>query len=144
MKTSTNRWVGLAASLALVVAMGMSVPSIAQAQSQMSVKIPFEFFFGNDRFAAGDYTVLVSGAYIRLSDGNGHTTFLLTNSTTKPERKNLTAGLLVFNRYDNNHFLSEVWRAGYNTGNELIKAPQEIRLARNGTIKEPIVLRAAR
>jgi hypothetical protein len=143
MKTSVRPLAGLVISLALVLAAVVSVPSVAHAQSLLRAKIPFEFIVGEQQFAPGNYTVLVTPAYIKVSDEDGHSRFVITNSLTKPALNRVRGGMLVFTRYDNSYFLSEVWREGYSSGNAVNKTSLEARIARNSSTKEPIALRAA-
>src|SRR5215475_841566 len=131
MRASRRHFVGLATSLAVVLTMGMGVPGVARGETELKAKIPFEFYVGDKKFAPGDYKVLVCPTYIRLSDRKGNTSFVLTTGVTKSNWNSMHSGLLVFTTYDNYRFLSQVWREGYSAGNELIKAPLEIQVARN-------------
>ena len=129
--------------MAIVVLAGVTVPAVAYAQSQMTLKIPFDFYVGNQQFAPGDYTVLVSGAYIKISDGNGHSTFALTNPVASPGWKGASGGALVFTHYDNYYFLSEVRRGGYSSANALMQAPLEVQIAKISATREKIAYQAS-
>jgi hypothetical protein len=37
----------------------------------------------------------------------------------------VTEGKLIFNRYDDQYYLSEAWWPGYTTGHELVKSDRE-------------------
>lgn len=144
MKTRIDRMAGLVASLAVLV-VGLSVPSALFAQSTLTgVNIPFNFYVGELKFASGEYTVKVTGDYIKLSDGNGHSAFVLTTRVTKNNWRDTRNGLLVFNHYENAYFLSEVWREGYSNGNQLMKTSTEVQAARNNAASAPIALSAHR
>ena len=142
MKVSKSRLVSFLATTAMLVLAGVSVPTIAHAQSEMGLKIPFDFYVGNQRFAAGSYTVLVSTNYVKISDGNGHSAFSITNAVANPGWRNANAGAVVFNHYDGYYFLTEVRRSGYSFANGLLKAPLEIQVARNSGIKEQLAFGA--
>jgi len=51
----------------------------------------------------------------------------------------MNQGTLVFNRYGNDYYLSEVWPAGGSTGRELLKSHTERELARKA--QEPQIVR---
>ena len=144
MKVSRHLFVGLVTSLAVVLLLGVAAPPVLHAKTHLGLKIPFEFYVGNQQFAPGDYTVVVTGAYIKVSDTNGHSVFVLTDPIKKPERMNVGSGLLVFTHYYNTYFLSEVWREGQSAGNELKKTALELQIARSSINRGPIALRAGR
>jgi hypothetical protein len=138
MKISNIRLVSFLTAMTIVVLACVSAPASIYAQSQMTLKIPFDFYVGNQRFEPGDYAVLVFGAYVKISDGRGHSTFAFTNSVANPGWRSTSGGALVFTRYDNYYFLSEVRRSGYSSANGLMKAPMEIQIARSSAINEKI------
>jgi hypothetical protein len=142
MKISRIRFVSFLTAMALVVLAGVSVPAITYAQSQMGLKIPFDFYVGNQKFEPGEYTVLVSAAYIKISDGNGHSMFATTNPVANPGWQGTSGGTLVFTHYDNYYFLSEARRGGYSTANGLLKTPMEVQIARNSAIKDKVAFQS--
>lgn len=142
MKIPKIRLVSLLTAMAIVVLAGVSVPAVTYAQSQMGLKIPFDFYVGNQKFEPGEYTVLVSGAYIKISNGNGHSMFAMTNPVANPEWKGTSGGTLVFTHYDNYYFLSEVRRGGYSSANGLLKAPMEVQIARNSATKDKVAFQS--
>jgi hypothetical protein len=50
-----------------------------------------------------------------------------TNAVVKTEIQ--TASKMIFNRYGDRYFLSEVWTAGYSRGRQLLKSAREMELA---------------
>jgi hypothetical protein len=48
---------------------------------------------------------------------------------------------LIFNGYGGQYFLSQIWNAGDSIGQELIKSPVEIEMARNYSSGQQIALR---
>lgn len=131
MKTLRNQLVAFAVAMTMAMLTVVSIPAVVHAQSAMQVNIPFDFYIGTQKFPSGNYNIEVSGMYLKVSDRGGHAAFVLTNAVTNPESRTLSIGKLLFTRYDNYYFLSEVRRAGYSTGNGLVPSHLESRIAKN-------------
>jgi len=106
MKNLTNRVV-----LVLVIAL---CALAAQAQSNVMLKgtVPMNFMIGDHSLTAGDYTVLafstdVEGWY----DQNGRGLFLI-NTVPMGKEADAATYKLVFHRYGETYFLTEVWSGG--------------------------------
>lgn len=115
--------------LALIVAVAlMTAVASANAQSSTVVAdIPFEFSVGDQALPAGKYTVRSMTANgdalaIRNRDAN-RAAIRLTHSIQASKASDQTK--LVFHRYGQRYFLSEVWTSGENAGRKLIKSSQE-------------------
>src|SRR5713226_2420176 len=110
---------------------------VAQAEEPMLVNIPFEFVAGNATLPAGEYRVqkLERNAGILLinSSDSSAAVMLVTNPAQASEPQ--TESKLVFNRYDNRYFLSQVWTAGSSYGRQLSKSPQEKELAQTARLE---------
>ena len=110
-----------------VALMAALVSAHAQSTSQVVADIPFEFAVGGKLLKAGEYSVggfTGTGAtvLIRSWDSRG-SAFRLTNAiqaTNVPEKSKL-----VFHRYGQRYFLSEVWAPGQQTGRQLVKSAEE-------------------
>jgi hypothetical protein len=104
---------------------------VAQAQQSMAVNVPFGFVAGNKTLPAGEYTVKISTpthSLILVSRKDSTASaFINTNaavsSTPQAESK------LIFNRYGDRYFLSQVWQQGYAQGRQLMKSSREKELA---------------
>ena len=105
-------------AMAIVVA-GKS----AQAQSlqyKLTVDIPFEFSVSKQKLPAGKYWVSraqesIGDAVLLVQSTDGHSVanhFSIPIVTFSPKNR----GRLVFHRYGDQYFLSEVWPAGGGTG----------------------------
>ena len=121
--------------LALVVALAgavlaiLNVPAPALAQSTaMTVTIPFDFHAGGKTLPAGTYIVNRQGEAIQISDSKGHTAFVISTAVPNPA-VNLD-NQLVFNRYGDAAYLSEVRWLGYSNGRGLQKTTNEVELAK--------------
>jgi hypothetical protein len=112
------------------------LPAVMHAQSTMRVSIAFDFYIGAQKFPSGNYIVEVSSKYLKVSDWEGHAAFALTNAVANPESRTLSVAKLLFTRYDNFYFLSEVRRAGYSNGNGLIPSHLESQIAKNGVERQ--------
>jgi len=111
----------------LLVLSSMAATQVARAQESMVVDIPFAFVAGNATLPAGEYRVqkLDGNSAVLLIhcwDANA-SALVITNAAQAKELQ--TESKLVFNRYGNRYFLSQVWTAGSIHGRELSKSPRE-------------------
>ena len=132
--------------LVSIVALAFVTALVSNAQTrtrQVRANVPFDFVVGDKTLAAGNYTVATASSNsteavsIRSSDGRQNairlTNAVIENARTRPAR-------LVFNRYGNTYFLTQVWAAGSSEGRELRKSKAEhsaeIELAKNASSSE--------
>jgi hypothetical protein len=142
-------------ALLLTLALATTVAT-ANGQNQSAVKanVPFEFIVGDKALAAGEYSMTTIGIGhdalaiqgINASDN----AVRLANTINGFAEKSST---LIFHRYGNTFFLSEVWTVGEGQGRQLLKSRQEraierelSRIAGNRTSKyqEVVILASAR
>jgi hypothetical protein len=112
--------------IAAVALMAALVSAHAQSSSSVVADIPFEFSVGGKSMKAGEYSVKEYTAngdavLIRSQDSEGGAV-RLTQSIQAPTPQQ---GKLVFHRYGQSYFLSEVWMWGQQTGRQLLKSGQE-------------------
>jgi hypothetical protein len=110
---------------------------VAQANEPMLVNIPFAFVAGNATLPAGEYRVekLDSNSaviLVRCSDASA-AAMVLSNGTQAREPQ--TQSKLVFKRYGNRYFLSQIWKAGSSRGRELLKSPAEKEIAQSARLE---------
>jgi len=121
------------AALFTAITLSLSNPSIGHSQSfAMQAKVPFEFYVGKVRLPAGSYTVErsgVGGDVIRVADNAGHSVMVLTNATFSNGA--VITGELLFNRYSDTFFLSEVRWSEFRIARSLRQSIPERELARN-------------
>lgn len=118
-----------AAVLALV---SLTMPSAVHAQLWvgMSITIPFEFHVGATKLPAGTYTVSRGdNSLARLTNHRGNVVGILTIGT--PNKARNRDGSLVFNKYEDTYFLSEIRWQDRETAGVLPKSKLEIEVARN-------------
>jgi hypothetical protein len=123
-------------TIALVMAGMMALTAmastrVAQAQEMMVANIPFDFVADNVTLPAGEYSVKVAapGRTVLLIDRKDATAsaFMNTNAATKNEIQ--TESKMIFNRYGDRYFLSELWTAGSSRGRRLLKSAREKEMA---------------
>ena len=121
-------------ALASLLAMGSVVSLHANSFGhKVRADIPFDFIVGNETLLAGTYTAQT------LSASTHNTAVLLIQSLDHPTSVfSLTHGVsvarlgmednppkLIFNRYGDRYFLTQVWAGGDIDGRELPKTPRE-------------------
>ena len=121
--------------LAVMMIIAASVSANAQTlQYRLTANIPFDFSAAGEKLPAGKYWIKRAQTsdgdmVVQISsvDGQSNITRLTIPVSAKQPVKN---GMLVFNRYGNEYFLSEIWPAGGVTGRGLHKSRAERDLAR--------------
>ena len=110
--------------------------SIAQTkQGDVVADIPFPFIVAHQTLPAGRYIVSPANTdALGIHDANHHGTFVPTQSTQRSV--NDTSCKLVFHRYGDTYFLSEVWVAGNSNGRALFRSRAERELAESGKDRE--------
>lgn len=124
----------IAGVMALVM---FATTRVAQAQQSLVVNVPFDFVAGNTQLPAGEYTVKISVptySMVLISRKDATTSaFINTNaavsSTPQAESK------LIFNRYGDRYFLSQVWSEGNSQGRQLLKSAREKEIALTAKIE---------
>ena len=102
-----------------------------QAQSlAMRVQIPFEFHAGEKVLPAGTYIIQRRGDAITVSDGRGNASAAIANAV--PNKSAKLDDMVVFHRYGDLRFLTEVRWRGYSTARGLTESKAESRLAKAG------------
>ena len=123
---------------ALLVAAIITAGVSTQAQTlqyKLTVNIPFDFSVSGEKLPAGKYWVS------RTNESIGDTVVQIQNADGRPVAnrfsvpistfKTKNRGELVFHRYGDQYFLSEVWPAGGGTGRAFIKTRAERDLAKS-------------
>ena len=150
-------WVKGLTMLALLLTLALATTvATASGQNQSAVKanVLFEFIVGDKALNAGEYSVSAIGIghdALAIQGINANDNAVrLVNTTTRSAEKSTK---LVFHRYGNTFFLSEVWTAGEVQGRQLLKSRQEraierelSQIAGNRTSKyqEVVILASAR
>ena len=128
--------------LGAIVLLASVGPTQAQSLGGTRIKanIPFDFNISEKKLPAGEYSVgratnQSDDLIVSISDRDGHAKAIRLSNTVVRSRPTGKA-LLVFHRYGDQYFLSQVWPAGATTGREFRKSKSELeaqkQLARGG------------
>jgi hypothetical protein len=117
--------------LASLFVLSMIAAQAVQAQQSVVVNVPFDFTAGNTMLPTGEYSVQkwirdTSVLLIQRTDGSASLfipTMAALSSVSQSESK------LVFHRYGDRYFLSQVWTTGNPRGRELFKSASEKEIA---------------
>lgn len=119
-------------SIAIMGLFFMLAMGSVQAQTPVSaeVNVPFDFSAGKASLKAGAYRIKKrAGNVFAITSADGKTTSLLDAPLTIGSRDFKAGSRLVFNRYDDQYFLSQVWLSA-DTGRQLFTSGAETRAAR--------------
>ena len=119
------------------------VVTISQGQiggEVLKVKIPFNFNVGTQAFPSGEYSLkpLLPHTMVLRNQAGQTLTNITTNSVQSSEVPRTVK--FVFNGYGGQYFLTQIWKAGDSTGQELAKSSVEIEMARKYPAGEQIAL----
>lgn len=134
--------------LFLLLGLGLLLATIsAYAQStSLKVNIPFNFLASESALPSGEYElsvpsvdeefVAISSAAQTLSVFLANPDLSLKGSKPSPQSK------LVFLRYHDQYFLSEIWMEGSTVGRQVPKSRRErqAEMAQNGTLDNVVIL----
>ena len=112
---------------ALLAAAGL----YAQSSRTLVANVPFGFHVGSVALPAGEYTVDPQAApgVVRLVSADHKSVAMIATFATQAPKYN-EQGKLVFNRYGDNYFLSQVWAPGLD-GRGIAKSNREKEMASN-------------
>ena len=117
--------------IGLVLVAGVATAN-GQSGNTLVAQVPFEFIVGDKTLASGEYklrTVNNAGDALIINNAEARDRAIRFTSPIGHENGK-TYARLVFHRYDNRYFLSQVWMAGESVGRELRKSAQERAIAR--------------
>jgi hypothetical protein len=126
-----------------LVLMLTAVAVRAQSGRSAALNIPFNFIVGGKTLPAGEYTVKPNKRdshnvwLVQSREGNASALF-----ATMPVRsdQNQEETKLVFRKYGDQYFFSQIWTAGGNSGRELFMPQLERELVKNGIEREKVVI----
>jgi len=104
-----------------------------------TVDVPFSFIVAKQKLPAGHYTVTtVSDGVIRVHGVESQGILVPVHSVEGPVLQG--SGKLVFHRYADTYFLSEVWIPGTHIGRQAFRSKAEKEMAAGRTESEVAVL----
>lgn len=110
----------------LLVTTAVSVQ--AQSEATEITYVPFNFVVGKKTLPAGEYVVRPNRKLsdeiwlVQSKDGEESALFTTTSVQSSKTQKRTK---LVFNKYGDQYFLTQIWVDGSNSGRELIKRQKE-------------------
>lgn len=140
-------WMSVLTAAAVLVTIGSASLSAGPIY-QIRANIPFGFMVGSETFPAGSYTVVridsVSNAVVlRSADGGKTVVFVPIGVYSAKSRQEDS---LVFSRYGDHYFLSEVWTIDDPLGSQLVPSnhEREVSVTMNQEIREVVKIAATR
>jgi hypothetical protein len=112
--------------------------AFAQSSLMLTVDLPFAFQVNNQQFPAGKYYVKADGGHpaVRLQGVDcRRSVFSITAPISRGKTRDVAS--LVFNRYNDRYFLSQIWMAGDNSGRGLPAGSAEREIARRWAKSAP-------
>jgi hypothetical protein len=125
---------------AMTVALLISIP--LSAQKIAKVTVPFDFTVGQTQMSAGAYEISAGHGVVVIRDTKAAAT-VMSIVNTEPSRNSDSSSKLVFNRYGDKYFLSQVSRAFSGGVMHLptSKLEKEVRIA-SSNVSRKVVLAA--
>lgn len=102
--------------------------AVAQKSHELVANIPFNFSVCGEQLQPGKYMVRPASATnprVLLVSNYDNRSVIMSCAHDVNIPKPSTTGKLIFNRYGNQYFLSEVWLQGEKTGGQLSKTEKE-------------------
>lgn len=102
--------------------------AVAQKSHELVADIPFDFSVCGEQLLAGKYIVRPASdanPRVLLVSNYDNRSVIMACAHDVQMPKPTTTGKLIFNRYGNQYFLSEVWLQGEKTGGQLTRTEQE-------------------
>lgn len=128
-------------SLAAVLAT-LLVSGSAYAQTmRIKANVPFDFVISGRTMPAGAYSIEAysnDGKTLLLRSDAGKAKGMI-NTISAESLKASDRTKLVFHRYDNRYFLSQVWVAGNNRGKELPRSSRETEVAADFPVQNVVL-----
>jgi hypothetical protein len=111
----------------LILALAFSTThAAAQTKRLLVLKTPFDFTVENRTVPAGTYCITLHDTWLQIQTADGKA---VTSLLTLPVSSKTTEGAarVVFHRYHNRYFLSELWLASTQKGRQTLDSREEQR-----------------
>jgi len=129
-------------TLSMALLLAATVGFAQTKEGDVVVDVPFAFVAAGKTLPAGHYIVSHVSDSLRIHDRENRGMFVPTHSVQRPLHENESK--LVFHRYGETYFLSEVWVGGSNLGRTLFTTKAERELAERGAEQELAEVRAGK
>jgi hypothetical protein len=134
--------------LLALVGLGLLLATASASAQTLKVKadIPFDFVVNKASMPAGEYTIQSLGdltPVLVIRDANGKAKeMVVPNSCESLNKAQQTK--LVFHRYGDRYFLSQIWSAGETAGREIPKGSRELEVALDYPMQDVVLMAKAR
>ena len=108
----------------LATTMVLALPTV-QAQSHLIANVPFDFQVGKKAMAAGSYEILSMSEQVDLVNNMDTGAAAFVVKSIHIQAMHDEDAKLVFNKYGNEYFLSQIWDGRSNVGIKLPKSKRE-------------------
>ncbi len=129
-----------AAFLVVLLAAAAAVGQINRGV--LTADIPFPFVVANHKLPAGHYELSPIGDRGVIYIVNSHNQGAFVRTLKVERRAPESAGKIVFYRYQDTYFLTQIWSPTQRMGKQPYKSDAEEELESLGTRKDNVVLRA--
>jgi hypothetical protein len=134
-------------NLLLAAALGLLMTTAASAQTvKLNVTVPFSFIVNRVTLPAGEYSVRSMddhGTVLAIHNLNSKATNLVISNACM-KLNSPSQSKLIFHRYGDRYFLSQIWTQGNNDGRELLPGAREKEVARDFSMREVVLVAAQR
>lgn len=137
MKTQAFITISMLTFLLMLAAVSVNAQQLSE--ERITVNIPFDFAVGETKLPAGKYTLrriisTSSADQLLIQDADARVD--VRTGITRPNRASEVQkeSRLIFNRYREQYFLSQVWMAGSDIGCDLFQSRIERSLAKESTL----------
>jgi len=115
----------------------------AYAQTALQANVPFNFIVAGKTLPAGEYTIrsLDTIQKVLVIRGSDQSQMVMANSCASANPSETSK--LVFHRYGDRYFLSQIWTAGNSSGAEFPQSSHEAEVAMDFP-RQDVVLIASR
>jgi len=122
----------------------MATASVYAQTIRVRAEIPFNFVVTGGTLPSAEYTIQSNQSIDHLltlsSAGQKSIVFLANPCLSLKARKVSGESKLVFRRYGDQYFLSEIWMQGSSVGYQLRKTRRELEMAQNHTVDRVVIL----
>ena len=133
--------------VSLVSVLGLLlVAACANAQSvNVKANVPFDFMVGKSTLSAGEYSIqsISTGSSSVLAIRGDKTNQMLAPANHAETLNPSPNSRLVFHKYGNQYFLSQIWLQGERAGREFKITRREAEVAKNVPTSEDVIVLAA-
>ena len=132
--------------LLFAVALTLLITTASAQTVKVKANIPFSFVVNRATMPAGEYVVESmdrDGGVLAIRDSHAKITNLVIANACE-SHKAATHNKLIFHRYGDRYFLSQVWIQGDNRGRELRTSAREIEVAKDFSAQEVVLMAAGR